>query len=319
MRDFRSMSSSDSDVFKSLRKHEEYYLSGGDLFFLVEHVHFRVHRYFFERESKFFQSKLCSPASPGGQNKQGTSESSAIFLDDVKHEDFARFLWVFYNSKYSLYYADVADWTAILDLAFRWEFPEVQNLAVRELEKLDVDDITRIVIYQKYNVDRTFLIPRYASLCQREATISLEEGMKLGMETTLNIVRARECARSPSGFDGTRSPVPANIDAAEMGNIIKSLFNILEPLAAVSESVKVTDPAPDASTTTPAPAASATDENPFKFPVNGNGRTTDTEPPATPTATGEPSTPTVPGEPEATANGRPSTPAKKQGGRNPKK
>ena len=192
----------------------------------------------------YFQAKLATPASPGS-TKQGTSESTAILLDDVKAENFARFLWVFYNSsvlclslrsyqyhffrKYSLYDASVEDWTAILDLAHRWTFPEVKSLCVRELEKLEMDDINRIVAYHKYEVDRTLLIPRYAALCQREQTLTLEEGMSLGMETTLNIVRARECARAKPSLDGIRSPVPIDIDNREMNSLIKDLFGIAGP------------------------------------------------------------------------------------------
>lgn len=131
---------------------------------------------------------------------------------------------------YSLYDATVDDWSAILELAHRWGFPQVKALAVRELEKLEMSAIDRIVLYHRYEVDRALLIPRYAALCEREQPLTLEEGTRLGMETTLNIVRARECARSTPSLNGTRSPIPAMIDAEEMGSIIKDLFGILETI-----------------------------------------------------------------------------------------
>lgn len=143
--------------------------------------------------------------------------------------------------KYSLYETTAEDWTAILDLAHRWSFPEVKSLAVRELEKLELPDIDRIVTYHKYDVDRTLLIPRYAALVQREQPLSLPEGMRLGMETTLTIARARECARaSPSAAGGLRSPSPTNIGREEMFGIVKDIFGITpevdEPAAAATAS-----------------------------------------------------------------------------------
>ncbi|KAK0226371.1 hypothetical protein IW262DRAFT_1268063, partial [Armillaria fumosa] len=210
--------------FIALRHHDEYHLSGGDLYFLVEQYHFRVHRYFFERESTFFKHQLATPASPG-EERQGTSEGTAIVLDHVTPAEFARFLWVFYNPKYSLYDATVEDWIIILKLADRWCFPEVKNLAVRELEKHLMDDIERIVVYQKYNVDKHLLIPRYAALCARTETLSLAEGIRLGMETALNIARARECARSPS-VEGLRSPTSVALPDEEMHGLIVDLFSI---------------------------------------------------------------------------------------------
>ena len=62
----------------------------------VENYIFRVHRYFFERESAFFREKL-NAAPPPGQAPKGSSDGNPFSLDDVREEDFARFLWVFYN------------------------------------------------------------------------------------------------------------------------------------------------------------------------------------------------------------------------------
>ncbi|THU87349.1 hypothetical protein K435DRAFT_573070, partial [Dendrothele bispora CBS 962.96] len=147
--------------FTALRKHDEYYLPGGDLFFLIEQNHFRVHRYFFERESPYFKAQLATPASPGA-SRQGTSESTAIVLNDVRAADFAKFLWVFYNPKYSLYHAKVDDWVAILNLACKWGFTEIKALVVREIERLYMTDIHRVVVYHKYDIDRRLLFANYA-------------------------------------------------------------------------------------------------------------------------------------------------------------
>ncbi|KAJ6590010.1 hypothetical protein DFH09DRAFT_909260, partial [Mycena vulgaris] len=183
-----------SESLLGLQRFAEYYIEGGDLHCLVENNLFRVHRYFFERESKFFKAQLAVPATPGGP-RIGATDDSAIMLDNVRSADFAKLLWVFYNPKYSLYESTVEDWSTILELAQRWEFAEVKSLAVRELEKLELPDIDRIVLYRKFAVDEAHLIPRYAALCERPELLTVEEGLRLGMEIVIPLSRARECAR----------------------------------------------------------------------------------------------------------------------------
>jgi hypothetical protein len=127
---------------------------------------------------------------------------------------------------YSLYDATIDDWTTILHLAHKWRFSEVASLAVRELEKADIFDIDRIVLYHKYEVDKTLLVPYYAALCAREQTITYEEGLKLGLETALKLARARECARSEFKSKGGRSPLPDEFKMEDMGSLITDDFEL---------------------------------------------------------------------------------------------
>jgi hypothetical protein len=62
----------------------------------VEDTLFRVHRYFFTRDSAFFRNKLPHPPPPGEFTK-GTSDNHPLVLEDALQVDFERFLWVFYN------------------------------------------------------------------------------------------------------------------------------------------------------------------------------------------------------------------------------
>ena len=129
-----------------------------------------------------------------------------------------------------MYNRPVEEWEIILKLAHRWTFPEVKNLAVRELEKLMYPDLDRIATYQANAVDRKLLIPYYARLCEREEPLTLPEGMKLGMETTLIIARARELARGSVSPTGARSPTTAHVHGNELHTIVCDLFEI-EPLS----------------------------------------------------------------------------------------
>jgi len=104
------MQAVDNQEFKQLRRHSHFYLNGGDLHFLVSSQHgdrfvvykirqldnqlFRVHRFFFERESRKFRDAFLVPTSE--RFRKGDTESTAIILD-VAVQDFEKLLGVFYN------------------------------------------------------------------------------------------------------------------------------------------------------------------------------------------------------------------------------
>ncbi|KAJ7789072.1 hypothetical protein B0H14DRAFT_3575100 [Mycena olivaceomarginata] len=105
------------------------------------------------------------------------------------------------HRKYSLYNATIADWSTILELAHRWQFAEVKALAVRELEKLEMSDVDRIVLYHPFGVDESYFVPRYAALAERPELLAVEQG-------------------------GLRSPSPASVSVEELAGIIKDHFGI---------------------------------------------------------------------------------------------
>lgn len=62
----------------------------------VDNTFFCVHSYFFIRDSVKFKDELTAPPE-AGKPRKGSSESSAIHIRDATPEEFAKFLWVFYN------------------------------------------------------------------------------------------------------------------------------------------------------------------------------------------------------------------------------
>lgn len=95
--------------------HDTYYITGGDLHFLVSNYHqnvgfvspntpslqvektlFRVHSHFFIRDSVMF-NKLLQPSATAGSHFRKGSESNHIIITDVSSDDFATFLGVFYT------------------------------------------------------------------------------------------------------------------------------------------------------------------------------------------------------------------------------
>lgn len=120
----------------------------------------------------------------------------------------------------------MSDWEIVLDLAVRWEFKEIKNLAVRELEKKEIPDSKRIKLYHQNNVDKTILIPRYAALCEREAHLTLEEAQDIGMETVVMIAAGRQEVRAARLASGGRSPLSPTISGQELHEVVREVFHI---------------------------------------------------------------------------------------------
>jgi hypothetical protein len=212
----------------------------------VENNTFRVHRYFFTRDSSFFLEKLPHPPPPGEFSK-GSSDNNPFVLEDTLIADFERLLWVFYNEyvlyssfpmffnvyfrKYSIYEADVEEWSSILKLAHKWDFIEVKAFALRELEQLEIPALDKIILYHTQDIDRNLLHDAYTALTVRDEPITLQEGYQLGMETALRLAHAREIARAPA-FNGRRAGTArstVNIAGPELDTLISQLFNLSLP------------------------------------------------------------------------------------------
>jgi len=206
-------------------RHKEFYIRGGDMTVLVENHLYRIHSYFFERESLFFRNKFAS-ASENGEDRLGATEEAPYSLEDVKSEDFARFLWVFYNPKYGQYDAPLEWWLSILHLATRWQFDGVKELTIAALEQIEIEGVEKIAIYHNYNINKHLLVPSYMAVCRREKPLSLMEGSKLGMETVLRIAEARERLRQQAMESGVRSPTYEDFGDDETEKLVRELFQV---------------------------------------------------------------------------------------------
>jgi hypothetical protein len=106
-----------------------------------------------------------------------------------------------------------------------WQFRDVELLCIRELDKLDLAPVDRIEIYQRFNLDDTRLLDCYESLTTRDEPIRDEEGMKLGIRTSLRIACAREKSRGPN-TSGGRSPSPVQIRGPDLRLLISNIFQL---------------------------------------------------------------------------------------------
>lgn len=132
-----------------------------------------------------------------------------------------------------MYEADLPKWESILSFAVEWGFPEVKELAVRQLESIKMSDCQRIILYHKYQVDQTLLEPAVLALVGRDDPLTFSEGTELGQylppKIAWGLVRLRELARSVEKKDGggggkARVAAPLTIN---MNDVKKSVHQLL--------------------------------------------------------------------------------------------
>ena len=117
------------------------------------------------------------------------------------------------------------NWTKILVLAQKWGFREVEQLCIRELEKLPIPPVEKIQIYQDFKIDRSRLLTSFAELTTRHDPLSLEEGHKVGLETVLQIARARELSRGSH-----TKPSAVLLQEPELRSAIRDAFGLDDDL-----------------------------------------------------------------------------------------
>ena len=145
-----SATRSSSFSFQPISNHPQYYLPGGDLYFVTKAIRFRVHKYFFERESVYFRTIFeITPLV-------GSSPNLALDLSDtVKPDEFELFLSVLYNPKYSIYNLSMGQWFDIQSYASIWQFPEMYALTEQKIQNLwikEMNDPVATKMFQAYEI-----------------------------------------------------------------------------------------------------------------------------------------------------------------------
>jgi len=125
------------------------------------------------------------------------------------------------SSQYSIYTTSVENWTKILALAQRWGFQEVEQLCIRELEKILIPPITKIQIYQEFKIDRSRLLSSFSELTTRPDPLDFEESRKVGLETALQIARARELSRGSHA-----RPSAVQLQESDLHSAIRNAFGL---------------------------------------------------------------------------------------------
>lgn len=116
-------------------------------------------------------------------------------------------------------------------------------MAIRELElqSHSIAPLQKVVLYQKYDVNRDLLQPAFIALTTRDEPIEIDEGRALGLETALLLAKAREKARVPvfAGKKPGNPRLPVTLAGTELDTLIKDVFNLttsVEPSGATQTS-----------------------------------------------------------------------------------
>ena len=101
-------------------------------------------------------------------------------------------------------------------------------MAIRELQALSIAPLQRVVLYQKYDINRDLLRPAFIALTTRDEPIEIDEGRELGLETALQLAKAREKARAPvfAGKKPGNPRSPVALVGVELDALMKDVFNL---------------------------------------------------------------------------------------------
>ncbi|PCH35702.1 hypothetical protein WOLCODRAFT_50933, partial [Wolfiporia cocos MD-104 SS10] len=173
--------------------HPEYYFEDGNLVMLAENVLFRVYRSSFSRHSGLFRDIFSLPMVSSTGRPEGSCDENPVKLPDVSKADFERLLWIVYPPVFGAYRAKTADeWASILDMATRWDFEDIRKLAIRELQKLNISAVDKIVLARAHDIHGRWAVDAYLVLCERPDPLTIPEARRLGLETTTTIAQLRE-------------------------------------------------------------------------------------------------------------------------------
>ncbi|KAA1470546.1 hypothetical protein DENSPDRAFT_849624 [Dentipellis sp. KUC8613] len=230
-----------------MKHHARFYFDDGNVEFLVQDTLYRVHRYFFCRDSPLFVDLLAqSDAHPG--------RSAPVLLDDVEPSEFDAFLSILYPAKFhECDVTTVEGWTSVLRLATKWSFSSIRTLSIERLESI-ASPIDKVVLGRTYGVD-SWVIPGLVALCERPQSLARDEGRKLGVDDVIVIAAVREVMRSHKSTAArrpTRDKVQGMIEARLASHEGSALLTV-EPT--------VVDPRANASKTMAASGDNGSAEN----------------------------------------------------------
>jgi hypothetical protein len=174
----------------------------------VDGILYRVHRYFFCRDSKIFKTRLSRlPAQE--------ASSLVISIENVKSKDFDAFLSVLYplcvlcirincNCASLILSFLLRDFNAseehsfeelssILELSTRWGFTSIRELAIRCLEPPTPHQ--RLILGRKYGVDH-WISPALQELCERPQQLTPDEARLMDLEDVVLVGSVREKVRN---------------------------------------------------------------------------------------------------------------------------
>ncbi|KAI0295262.1 hypothetical protein BC826DRAFT_1009143 [Russula brevipes] len=170
-------------------QHDRFFFDEGNVTFLVDGVLYRVHGYFFCRDSKEFRDRLS-----GLSTQQASSSTPIIPLEGVKSVDFDAFLSVLYPLNFNtVEERTFEEWSSILDLSTRWGFTSIRDLAVRCMKP--PSPLKQLLLARKCSVEE-WRLPALVELCKNPKPPSLDEARLMDFEDVVLVGSVRQIIRS---------------------------------------------------------------------------------------------------------------------------
>lgn len=72
-----------------------------------------------------------------------------------------------------------------------WEFADIRNLAISNLERIGLSEVQKIEITHKFDIQDWYM-PAYKALVKRSDVLSVEEAAQLGFEFSIKMAGTRE-------------------------------------------------------------------------------------------------------------------------------
>jgi hypothetical protein len=101
----------------------------------------------------------------------------------------------------------------VLHLSTCWDFSSIRRLALNNIQPPTPHD--RLILAHTYSVDH-WVIPALSALCEREASLSLDEARQMDIEDVVLVATVREDIRSRN-LQVDADEIPRRVEAAQAG------------------------------------------------------------------------------------------------------
>jgi len=218
----------------SFTQHHKYFFKDGNVTFLVDGFLYRVHQYFFSRDSTYFSTRFARLEVRGYE-----VSSTIVSLGNVECKDFEAFLSVLYPENFDEHDLSYEQWRSVLHLSALWGFDSLRSLALKSIDPPTAYD--RLLLARTYSVDH-WITSALTALCKRAAPLSLDEAREMTVEDLVLVATVREHIRNGTiQFGVSSSEISRRVEAMQAGTLGPAVDEEASPKSLASE---VPEPCP---------------------------------------------------------------------------
>ncbi|KAK0241225.1 hypothetical protein EDD85DRAFT_901611 [Armillaria nabsnona] len=182
----------------------------------VENQLFRVARHLFVNTSEVFSTMFSLPQDNVGV-VDGSDDEHPLVLQGVESADFENILEALVAQQRTATLSQ-RGWISVLKLTTMWGMHDVRRLAIKELTKLRMPDVDRVVYGKEYAVV-DWVISGYWDLANRKNVITTEEVSRLTLPTCRKVWQAQISISNDQPGGETSSHVLDNMFSSEVDEV----------------------------------------------------------------------------------------------------